>query len=125
MKTILAVDDSPANLTIVREVLKDRYKVNVVTSGEQALKFLEKKEPDLILLDVCMPGMDGIETMKRINMLLKDIARSPFEGVGRPEPLKYGEPGRWSRRINEADRLVYRIKDDAIIILQCKGHYDD
>ena len=65
------------------------------------------------------------QTMKRINMLLKDIARSPFEGVGKPEPLKYGEPGRWSRRINEADRLVYRIKDDAIIILQCKGHYDD
>ena len=69
MKTILAVDDSPANLTIVREVLKDKYKVNVVTSGEQALKFLEKKEPDLILLDVCMPGMDGIETMKRINQM--------------------------------------------------------
>ena len=67
MKTILAVDDSPANLTIVRELLKDMYKVNVVTSGEQALKFLEKKKPDLVLLDVCMPGMDGIETMKRMN----------------------------------------------------------
>ncbi|MBR4725867.1 MAG: response regulator [Lachnospiraceae bacterium] len=67
MKTILAVDDSPANLTIVREVLKEKYKVNVVTSGEQALKFLEKKDPDLILLDVCMPVMDGIETMKHIN----------------------------------------------------------
>ena len=45
MKTILAVDDSPANLTSVRELLKDMYKVNVVTSGEQALKFLEKKKP--------------------------------------------------------------------------------
>ena len=67
MKNILAVDDSPANLTIVREVLKDRYKVNVVTSGEQALKFLEKKAPDLVLLDVCMPEMDGIETLKRMN----------------------------------------------------------
>mgnify|MGYP002861238705 CR=1 FL=1 len=69
MKTILAVDDSPANLTLVRETLKDLYKVNVVTSGEQALKFLEKKTPDLVLLDVCMPGMDGIETMKRMNAL--------------------------------------------------------
>lgn len=65
------------------------------------------------------------QTMKRINMLLKDIARSPFDGIGKPEPLKHGEPGRWSRRINESDRLVYRIADDQIIILQCKGHYDD
>lgn len=64
------------------------------------------------------------QTMKRINMLLKDIARSPFEGIGKPEPLKYGETGRWSRRINDIDRLVYRVTDDAIIILQCKGHYD-
>ena len=67
MKTILAVDDSPANLTIVRELLKDMYKVNVVTSGEQALKFLEKKKPDLVLLDVCMPNMDGIETLERMH----------------------------------------------------------
>ena len=65
------------------------------------------------------------QTMKRINQLLRDIARSPFEGIGKPEPLKYGEAGRWSRRINEADRLVYRVKDGAIIILQCKGHYDN
>ncbi len=67
MKTMLVVDDSPANLTIVRELLKDIYKVNVVTSGDQALKFLEKKKPDLVLLDVCMPGMDGIETLKHMN----------------------------------------------------------
>lgn len=64
------------------------------------------------------------QTMKRINMLLKDVARSPFEGIGKPEPLKHGETGRWSRRINDIDRLVYRVTDDAIIILQCKGHYD-
>lgn len=69
MKNILAVDDNPANLTLVRETLKDKYKVGVVTSGEQALKFVEKKNPDLILLDVCMPGMDGIETMKELNKI--------------------------------------------------------
>ena len=69
MKQILAVDDNPANLTLVRETLRDLYKVTPVTSGEQALKFLEKKQPDLILLDVCMPGMDGIETLTRINEL--------------------------------------------------------
>ncbi|MCR5685865.1 MAG: response regulator [Lachnospiraceae bacterium] len=67
MKLILAVDDSPANLTLVREALKEHYKVSVVTSGDQALRFLKKKQPDLVLLDVCMPGMDGIETMRRMN----------------------------------------------------------
>lgn len=69
MKHILAVDDNPANLALVRETLKDSYKVTVVTSGEQALSFLEKKECDLILLDVCMPGMDGMETLSRINKM--------------------------------------------------------
>lgn len=69
MKNILAVDDNPANLTLVRETLKDKYKVSVVTSGDQALRFLEKKQPDLILLDICMPGMDGIETLKEINKI--------------------------------------------------------
>lgn len=69
MKHILAVDDNPANLTLVRETLKDLYKVTVVTSGEQAIHFLEKKECDLILLDVCMPGMDGLETLETINQM--------------------------------------------------------
>jgi len=69
MKNVLAVDDNPANLTLVRETLKDEYKVSVVTSGEQALRFVEKKKPDLILLDICMPGMDGIATLKELNKL--------------------------------------------------------
>lgn len=69
MKSILAVDDNPANLTLVRETLKDTYKVSVVTSGEQALMFVQKKKPDLILLDICMPGMDGIATLKELNKL--------------------------------------------------------
>ncbi|MBR1607190.1 MAG: Txe/YoeB family addiction module toxin [Clostridia bacterium] len=45
--------------------------------------------------------------------------------MGKPEPLRYGEAGNWSRRINDADRLVYRVTDSAVIVLQCKGHYDD
>jgi len=64
-------------------------------------------------------------TMKRINALIKEIMRTPFHGAGKPEPLKHGEPGRWSRRINETDRLVYRVEEKAVVILQCKGHYDD
>ena len=63
-------------------------------------------------------------TLKKINKLIKSAQREPFDGEGKPEPLK-NEDGDWSRRINEVDRLVYRIKDGILIIKQCKGHYDD
>lgn len=65
------------------------------------------------------------KTLKKINSLLKDIQRSPFEGAGKPEPLKNDKSGMWSRRINEKDRLVYSVSNDYIIVYQCKGHYDD
>lgn len=65
------------------------------------------------------------KTLKKINSLLKDIQREPFSGEGKPEPLKFCDGAVWSRRINEADRLVYEINGNNILILQCKGHYDD
>lgn len=65
------------------------------------------------------------KTLKRINALLKDINRSPFEGIGKPEPLKGNHSGYWSRRIDDTNRLVYKISDNTIEIYQCKGHYDD
>lgn len=61
--------------------------------------------------------------LKRINALLKDIARQPFEGVGKPEPLKYTLNGYWSRRINDEHRLVYTVKNEQIIVIQCRYHY--
>jgi len=61
--------------------------------------------------------------LKRINLLLKDIARNGVDGIGKPEPLKHIDG--WSRRIDETHRLVYQIKCDSIEILQCRGHYDD
>ena len=64
-------------------------------------------------------------TAKRINNLLKEIMRTPFEGTGQPEALKHELAGKWSRRINQKDRLVYEVTADAIRITQCKGHYDD
>ena len=64
-------------------------------------------------------------TLKRINLLIKDIQRSAFEGIGEIEPLKENLSGWWSRRIDSANRIVYREKDGAIILAQCKGHYDD
>lgn len=65
------------------------------------------------------------KTLKRINTLLKDISRSPYEGIGKPEGLKENLSGYWSRRIDDVNRLVYRIEDDLIEVYQCKGHYDD
>ena len=61
--------------------------------------------------------------LKRINNLIKDIKRSPFEGIGKPEPLKHGLSGYWSRRINDEHRLVYKMQDNQILIAQLKYHY--
>lgn len=61
--------------------------------------------------------------LRRINDLVKDIARSGNEGIGKPEPLKHGFQGYWSRRITQEHRLVYRIADDEIRIAACRYHY--
>jgi toxin YoeB len=65
------------------------------------------------------------KTLKRINDLLKDIERNPFDGIGKPEPLRHQHQGYWSRRINDVDRLVYRIHNGQIEIASCRSHYDD
>jgi toxin YoeB len=63
------------------------------------------------------------QILKKINLLIKDIDRHPFKGLGSPEPLKHGLAGYWSRRINLEHRLVYRVKDEEIRVLQCRYHY--
>lgn len=63
------------------------------------------------------------EKVKQINKLIKVIKREPFEGIGRPEPLKHDFAGYWSRRIDQEHRLVYEVQDYAIIIVQCRFHY--
>ena len=65
------------------------------------------------------------KTLKRINQLLIDIKRNEFAGIGKPEPLKNDLSGFWSRRIDEANRIVYRIVNEQIEIVQCKEHYND
>lgn len=62
--------------------------------------------------------------LKRINALIKDIQRSPYEGIGKPEPLRENLSGMWSRRIDEVHRIVYYEKYGGIIIVSCRGHYD-
>ena len=64
------------------------------------------------------------KTLEKINVLLKDISRNPFSGIGKPEPLKHKYQGFWSRRINEEHRLIYRVKDNEIHIAKCRFHYD-
>lgn len=66
------------------------------------------------------------KTVKKINQLLQSIERDgALQGIGKPELLKYGKAGAYSRRIDETNRLVYEIADDQIIIKSCKGHYKD
>lgn len=61
--------------------------------------------------------------LKRVNQLLRDTLRDPFEGIGKPEPLKYGADGAWSRRITQEHRLVYMLADGDLVILQARYHY--
>jgi len=61
--------------------------------------------------------------LKRVNKLIKEIQRSPFEGIGKPEPLKHGLSGYWSRRINDEHRIVYKVAEDNLLIAQLRYHY--
>jgi toxin YoeB len=63
------------------------------------------------------------KTLMRINTLIKNISREPFEGIGDPEPLKHNWSGYWSRRIDREHRIVYKITNEAIVIVQCRYHY--
>lgn len=63
-------------------------------------------------------------TLKRINDLLQDISRGGYQGIGKPEPLKGDLSGYWSRRIDDKNRLVYRIQGGVCKVIQCSGHYD-
>ncbi|TDP51491.1 Txe/YoeB family addiction module toxin [Aminicella lysinilytica] len=65
------------------------------------------------------------KTLRKINKLLKALQREPFTGIGAPEPLSGSLTGKWSRRINDKDRLVYEIQEEDILVIQCKDHYED
>lgn len=64
------------------------------------------------------------KTLKRINQLVRDIERNGLDGIGKPEPLNGYLNGFWSRRIDDTNRLVYRISEDMIEIISCRGHYE-
>jgi len=64
------------------------------------------------------------KTLKRINKIIEDIRRAPFDGIGKPEPLKMYLSGFWSRRIDDTNRLVYAVDDNAITIISCRYYYE-
>jgi toxin YoeB len=63
------------------------------------------------------------KVVKRINAVIQDIQRSPFEGIGKPEPLKHGVSGYWSRRITDEHRLIYKVSSDSVLLAQMRYHY--
>lgn len=73
--------------------------------------------------DYCYWQNQDKKTLKRINALIRDIQRDYFNGIGKPEPLKNNLSGMWSRRIDDVNRLVYCIRDEAVIIASCRDHY--
>lgn len=74
--------------------------------------------------EYCKWQLKDKKTLKRINILIKDIQRNHFTGIGKPEALKGSLSGFWSRRIDDSNRIVYMIENSAIKIISCKGHYD-
>lgn len=74
--------------------------------------------------EYCTWQVQDKKTLKRINTLLVDIQRDNFSGIGKPEPLKSNFAGFWSRRIDNSNRLIYRINNGQVEIIQCKGHYE-
>ena len=64
------------------------------------------------------------KTLKRINLLIADALRHPFEGIGKPEPLRENLSGFWSRRIDDTHRLVYGVSEDNLVIIACRYHYE-
>ena len=74
--------------------------------------------------EYCIWQTQDNKIVKRINAIIKDILRKPYEGIAKPEPLKFSLSGYWSRRIDAVNRIVYGVKGERIIIVSCKGHYD-
>ena len=74
--------------------------------------------------DYCQCQQEDKKILKKINRIIKDIQRNWYTGIGKPEPLKNNLNGWWSRRIDEKNRVVYKIENDSIIIASCKGHYE-
>ncbi len=86
---------------------------------------MEKVWTDIAWEDYLYWQANDRKILKRLNQLLKDIDRNAYEGIGKPEPLRYGRQGFWSRRIDEEHRLIYRVEGGQVIISSCRNHYEE
>jgi toxin YoeB len=75
--------------------------------------------------DFCEWAEIDDDIFEKIKVLIKDISRNPFKGLGKPEPLKHQFKGYWSRRITQEHRVIYKLENDIIVIASVKGHYGD
>jgi toxin YoeB len=82
------------------------------------IKFLDDAWDDYLAIH-----RDHKDLLKRLHMVIRDIQRDPFNGIGKPEPLKHNLSGYWSRRLTDEHRLVYTMEDDTLVIIQCRHHY--
>ena len=82
-----------------------------------------KSFSDIAWEEYCYWQSQDKKTLKRINLLIKDIDRNGYKGIGKPEPLTVNLSSYWSRRIDDSNRIVYKIEDDVIKIAQCGSHY--
>ena len=80
---------------------------------------------NIVWEDYLLWQKDNKKILNKINALIKEIMRTPFEGRGKPEPLKYDLTGYWSRRIDQEHRLVYQFKQGEVLIYSCRFYYDD
>jgi CheY-like chemotaxis protein len=109
LKTILIVDDEPVNADVLVAIFKDKYKVKVATSGEKALKIANKSIPDIVLLDVVMPVMDGHETCRQLLKLSSDIPIILVTGNSSDEDVVKG------KEVGAKDLLAKPVDPDAVI----------
>ena len=85
---------------------------------------MKKVFADLAWEDYLYWQIQDRNIVKRINALVKDAERSPYEGIGKPEPLKHSLAGYWSRRINDEHRMVYKVENDSLLLAQLRYHYE-
>ena len=134
MKT-MTYSESRANYAATLDaVLDDREEVVITRAGKDPVvivsldDYQSLKETAYLLRSPenarrLLGAIENRKILKRINILIRDVQRNGNEGIGKPEPLKHGFQGYWSRRINDEHRLVYKVVEQEVRIAQCRYHY--
>ena len=118
---VMSADDYDSLMETLR-VYQNPYLSDKVMRGMAQVRQGQTMAPDAWADYLYWQSQDR-RTLKRVNTLIRDMQRTPFEGIGKPEPLKWGLSGAWSRRIDSANRIIYTVADDRLCILSAKDHY--